>query len=166
MKEKLLIESALSFVGTQEDGDNSGALIQEFQKAVDGKAQKESWCLAFVQYCVKKIDETTGGEKTCLFPTEHVMTLWHKTCPEARLNKPIPGCLVLWQFWKDGQPTSSGHVGIVTQVTLNALITCEGNTSPSGEGIQREGDGVYIKKRSLTGTSTMKVKGFLAPWLH
>jgi hypothetical protein len=47
-----LVEFAKKYVGTKEDPkkDNSGELIVLFQKAVDGKAQGEPWCMAFTQF--------------------------------------------------------------------------------------------------------------------
>jgi len=53
-----LVEEALKWVGTMEKGgDNKGPEVEEFQKAVDGKAQKEPWCMAYVQFCIKKVEE-------------------------------------------------------------------------------------------------------------
>ena len=162
----LLIPTAQKFVGVKEKtGNNDGPEIEMFQKFVDGVAQGEPYCCAFVQYCVGQVDKQLGT-KTVLFKTESCMTLWDKTPTKARLQAPERGCVVIWQFIKDGKPTTSGHAGIVTNVTsTNAFDTVEGNTS-DGSGINREGDGVYARTRLTQGSPTMKVVGFLRPWLE
>lgn len=153
-----LVEVAKRYIGTKESGgDNKGAQVEAFQKAVDGKAQGEAWCMAFVQFCINKVEEETNETlKSKIFKSEHCLTVWNKTPVEQRLKVPEPGCLIVWQFGK----TASGHVGIVTAVGPTKVDTIEGNTG-DGQGVVREGDGVYARKRSRTGTSDMKVLGFL-----
>lgn len=152
---KELVDLAHRFVGVKESGgDNKGKEVEAFQKAVDGKAQGESWCMCFVQHCIKEIELTTGL-KSDIFKSEHCMTVWNNTPVSSRLKDPEPGCIVIWNF----VGTASGHTGIVTKVG-DRLETIEGNTS-DGAGIVREGDGVYVRSRSKTGDVKMKVVGFL-----
>jgi len=69
-------------------------------------------------------------------------------------------------MYKNGKPTSAGHVGIVVDVTSDGtLVTIEGNTS-SEESVQREGDGVWLKRRRNLNDprGQMQVKGFLKIW--
>lgn len=169
---ELLVAEAKRWIGVSEKGgDNKGPEVEMFQRAVDGKAQGEAWCLAFVQFCVKRVDaeaETIMGGPNLpdwLWQTEHCMTLWNNMPVGSKLKEPPhPGCLIVWQYWKDGKPTPQGHVGIITEIVdLNTIKTIEGNTGP-GLGVEREGDGVYEKRRSLTGGGSMKVKGFLMAW--
>lgn len=155
---KKLVEIAKKYIGTKEEGgDNKGKQIEEFQKAVDGKAQGEAWCMAFVQFCIKEVEKLSGGLiKSEIFKSEHCMTVWNNTPKEQRLTTPEVGCLILWQF----AGTSNGHVGIVTNVGPTRVDTIEGNTG-DGQGVVREGDGVYARNRSKTGDAKMKVVGFL-----
>lgn len=155
---KKLVEIAKKYIGVKEfGGDNKGKQVEEFQKAVDGKAQGEAWCMAFVQFCIKAVEkEGQGLIPSEIFRSEHCMTVWNKTPKELRLKEPQVGCLVIWQFANG----ASGHVGIVTEVTSTGINTIEGNTG-NGAGIVREGDGVYARKRTKTGSSSMKVVGFL-----
>ena len=45
MSRKTFVDIALKYVGVHEaTGHNDGAQVEEFQRAVDGKAQGESWC--------------------------------------------------------------------------------------------------------------------------
>lgn len=162
-KQQRLIEIAKSYIGTKEEGgDNKGPQVEEFQRAI-GSAVAESWCVSFIQYCVKKVDSEFGSNNK-LPQTELVMDLWNKS-PDLRLDKPEPGCLMLWEHYKDGKRTGLGHAGIVTRVAVTTVDTVEGNTS-DGSGINRDGDGVYSRQRSINSspTTTMKVLGFLRVW--
>lgn len=170
-KLKMLLAEADKWVGVSEKGgDNKGPEVEMFQKAVDGKAQGEPWCLAFVQYCVKKVDARFEAENggpnppDVLAQTEHVKTLWINTPKEARLADPISGCLVIWEHWDAKGPTGRGHVGIVDQINDKTMTTFEGNTGPGTE-VEREGDGVYKKTRSRKPIGSMRIVGFLVPWL-
>ena len=156
-----LIAEASKWVGIQEKGgDNKGPEVEMFQKYVDGKAEGESWCLCFVQYCLGQV-ETSEKIRTRLFKTEHVMTMWNKTPQELRLNKPKEGCIVVWNF----KGTTSGHCGVITKVLPEKIETIEGNTSNSLD-VDREGDGVYKKERSLNTKGKMKIVGFLDPFVN
>lgn len=153
---KKLIEVAKKYIGVKESGgDNKGKEVEMFQKAVDGKAQGEAWCMAFVQFCINEV-EKSDNVKSKVFESEHVMTVWNKTPKEQRLDKPEVGCIILWNF----VGTSSGHAGFVEFVGKTKVDTIEGNTG-DGAGIVREGDGVYLRKRSQTGDAKMKVVGYL-----
>jgi hypothetical protein len=156
-KAQELIALANTFVGTKEEnGDNSGKMVELFQRSVDGVANRESWCMCFVQFCVKQIEKkhTVKGN---LFKSEHCLTVWNKTPKEFRLTEPEVGCVVIWQFGN----TDSGHTGIVTKLTGSRIETIEGNTSGPSKDVVREGDEVAIKSRSKTGTKAMRVVGFI-----
>lgn len=147
-----LIEIAQKYVGVKEQGgDNKGPEVERFQKAVDGKASGEPWCMAFVQYCIKE-----SKLESKIFESEHCLTVWNKTPKEQRLKEPKVGSLVIWQFGD----TSNGHVGIVTAVFKNSIHTIEGNTG-DGKGVVREGDGIYARNRSRAGSQQMKILGYL-----
>lgn len=169
-KKKLLIFEASRWVGVREiGGDNKGQLVEMFQKEVDGKAQGEPWCMAYIQFCIRSAERlikyVTGENCESLLPkTEHCMTLFNKAPAHLKLSSPEIGCLVIWQFYKDGKPTASGHVGLVTDILADGtLITNEGNTS-DGLGVVREGDGVYVRRRSPKGSASMRIAGFVKVW--
>lgn len=152
-----LIDLASSFNGTKEEGgDNKGSQVELFQKAVDGFARRESWCMCFVQFCIKQI-EKKYAIKSNIFKSEHCLTVWNKTPKEFRLTEPEVGCLVIWQFGN----SDNGHCGIVRNVLKDKIETVEGNTSGNSKEVIREGDEVAIKLRSKVGSKTMKVIGFL-----
>jgi hypothetical protein len=171
-KPELFVEEARSYIGTHEEGgDNHGPLVELFQKAVDGKASGEAWCIGFIQYCAKTVDTKferlfeKGTPNNQLPQTEHALTLWNRAPLAAKLAKPEPGCLVIWQYYKNGTQTINGHGEIVVAVRPadQSLMVIGGNTGP-GKGIVREGDGVYLKQRPIAGTPDMRLKGYLKVW--
>ena len=158
---KELIRAAEKCIGvTEHGGNNKGPEVERFQKAVDGKAQGEPWCAAFVQFCVKEIGSSLRAT-VVVYPSEHCMTIWGRTPGVHRYKSPKPGFLVIWNY----EGSTNGHIGIVTKVIDEFTIeTIEGNTSPDDKTIEREGDGVYRKVRSTKTVGKMKLVGFIAPF--
>lgn len=155
-----MLDLARFHIGVLEAGGaNRGPMVERFQKAVDGKAQGEPWCMAFVQFLIKAVIEVHGS-KTLAYESESCLEVWNKTQVGQRLALPTPGLLAIWQHGSG--PT--GHVGIVSEVAPSFIKTVEGNTGP-GVGIVREGDGVYMRVRSCTRAGdtigNMKLLGFL-----
>lgn len=160
----LFIYAAECMVGTLEvGGNNKGKFVELFQMTVDGKAQREAWCMAFVQsmlaYVEKKLNVTSP-----IFASEHCLTTWQKT-PKAQRVKaiPAPGAIVIWQHGK----TTSGHTGLMLEWQDKNFEAVEGNTesgiNPKGA-VVRDGGGVYMTKRGSKGSGSMKVVGFLKPF--
>lgn len=148
---------AAAYVGVQEQGKNKGFEVEMFQKAVDGKASGEPWCMGFVQYCIKAVENTSKVDSKVV-RSESCLDVWNRSPKELRVAVPETGCLIIWRH---GQ-TEKGHVGIIESIKPGnkQLITIEGNTG-GGSAVQREGDGVYRKNRDADGAGTMKVVGFL-----
>jgi len=167
LKTSFLIREAQKWIGIKEvGGDNKGQLIEMWQRSVDQKAQGESWCMAFALSQIIWIDrlffETTGDTSfTRIFKSEHCMTVWHKTPKDLRSDVPVPGSIAIWNH----KGTSLGHTGIVTEIlpSQRKFNCVEGNTGP-GDGLIRDGDGVFEKSRTMDGNGTMQLLGFLIPW--
>jgi len=162
-----LLDEARKWLGTTEEGsDNCGQAVETFQRDVDGRAYAQSWCMCFALYCVHQAAKTTGLQ-SWLSDFSFCLTVWNASPLEARLQKPQPGAIVVYQFGN----SIHGHAGIVEAVSPDGVLmtTIEGNTSPgvdvkSGIVVERNGDGVYRKTRQVLGTTTMRVKGFLLPF--
>lgn len=157
LRVEALCAEAEKWVGTKESGgENKGPEVEAFQKAVDGVAQGEPWCMAFVQYCLKAV----GG---CDLPvSERVMTVWEKAPAELKISAPERGCLAIWRQ-KHG---TAGHTGIVLEVLSDTQVrTVEGNTT-SGVVLDREGDGVYRRDRAIRPVmGSLEIVGWLRCWL-
>jgi len=157
-----LVEYANYYVGVHEaTGHNDGVNVEEFQKAVDGKASGESWCMAYVAFCIKAVaNEPDVPLVPSIYFSEHCMTVWNKSPKEAHSDEPKKGFVVIWNH----EGTSNGHTGIITDVDGDTLYTIEGNTSDSSH-VEANGDGVYLKKRNKYKTGNMKVVGFIDPFV-
>lgn len=138
MLKRALARTALDYVGIKEvGGNNAGQMVERFQKAVDGKAAGEPWCLSFIWYCIHEaqdmIDAIMGkqNQKHLLKPSEHVLTMWKKSSTDQRVICPEVGDLILWNYLdQKGKPTIYGHVGILVQQLDHTLWrVVEGNTS-------------------------------------
>lgn len=148
--------------------NNTGKEVEEFQKTVDGKAQRESWCMAFMQtgllqlcnWCVITFDEVkhlTGRELYNLTPipkAELCYTVFAK-CPDKYKGE-FPG-RGAWMIQKDRDENSiHGHTGCVLGPQAGVgFRTIEGNVSVDG------GQGVDYKVRTIAGTPDRKVIGFI-----
>ena len=148
-----LLDVARFYIGVQEQGNNGGAQVKEFQRAVDNVAQGEAWCMSFAQYSIKAAESATQVNSQ-VAKSEHCLTVWNNSPIELRRSYPEPGSLVIWQHGN----STSGHVGIVEAVHPDGTFTTiEGNTS-GGFGNR---EGVYRKQRDMGGEGNMRVVGFL-----
>lgn len=166
-RRQLLISEARRWVGIQEvGGNNRGQLVDIFLKT-SGMPSGNPWCMAFVEYCVTQVDRmayllnsTTTAAK--MAKSARCMTVWEQSPLEVRDALPAPGSIVIWE--KHG--STDGHTGVVIEADPSAGVfkTIEGNTSPIGATIEREGDGVYQKSHTMHPTGTMDLIGFIYPW--
>jgi hypothetical protein len=174
-RQAALAAMAQHFVGVHEEGGNNrGPMVEKFQRAVDGAAQREPWCMAFVQYCLRAVDELAemlGDKAKHVLPPSELTTFVYGHAPVwARIDAPELGAVVVWaKLGTGGELTTRGHCGIVA-ATVQApagmnLITIEGNTAPGDAGEQREGDGVYVRGRALGELPGFRRMGYLRPWL-
>lgn len=146
---------AHSCVGvTEVGGDNKGPLVELFQSAVSRPAG-QSWCLDFLQACIAYVEVETGALSP-LPATELCMDLWNRSKVIMGTDTPWPGDIVIWQLGE----TIHGHTGLIVGMDSLRFQTVEGNTSPAA-GIERNGDGVFLKNRAKGGSKTFKEVGFL-----
>jgi hypothetical protein len=148
--------AAESCVGIKESSNNSGTMVELFQETI-GSANKEAWCMAFIQSCLAYAERKTGV-KSPIAATEHCMTCWNESPKSCRVKKiPAPGAIIIWRHGAG----PAGHTGVMLEYMNTKMATCEGNTSDSN---MREGDCVALKTRSTTATGKMRVIGYLKPF--
>jgi hypothetical protein len=159
---------ARQWVGFKEEGgQNKGQVVELFQRAVDGKAQGEPWCAAFLQFCVMRVDDLfeemtmVSAVRSRLYRSELCMDLVRYTPEDCRVTEPVPGAVVVWSKLQGGLPSAQGHCGIVHGIYDGGVVTVEGNT---GMGDQREGDGVSFKRRARGDIPGFVRLAWLAPW--
>ncbi len=159
-----------AMVGIQETSLNAGRLVESIQKTV-GRAEKEAWCLSTIMTAIAYVEERRNVK--CPLPaTEHCMTLFKWAMENDCLNDDPketdgvrPGDIMHWQYL-DYSPafqkyieSTRGHAGVVIKAG-DVFETIEGNTGP-GKEVEREGDGVFKKLRTLEGSGKMRVIGFV-----
>lgn len=153
------IAEARKWIGVKEHGSNKGPEVEMFQRSVDGSAESESWCMCFMQYCVKEAEKSLGI-KSLIYRSEHCLTTWKNSPTSIKSAKPSPGAIIIWQHGS----SSSGHTGVVVSVgTDGTLTSVEGNTGPEDH-VNGNGDGCYLKHRSPNGSGDMKIVGYLKPF--
>ena len=133
-----------------------------------GWEKTQAWCAYFTELVWKlaytERDSTFINKLDVLF-NAGAMATWNnfrKSKEFINDQEPSPGCVVIWQHYKDGKPTWMGHAGIVIEVDLNYFKTVEGNTSKAGS---REGLIVGLNKRNynFSGKNGLVLKGFIHP---
>ena len=170
IKHKLLLMEAHRWLGvTERGGNNSGQIVEMFQKTI-GTAEKEPWCMGLVQTCLMWAEnyfdaafmDLQDADPLLIFKSEHCLTVWNKTPQNCRAKIPVPGSIVIWRHGE----TEQGHTGIVVEVDEKnrKMVTIEGNTGSEDDVVVREGDGVYKRRRSLIANGDMKVVGFINAW--
>lgn len=162
-----LITIANSYVGTVSSSLTPNPQVAQFREVLGNPDNGQSWCMDFVLFCINQV-ETEFSQPAYLFKSQSVLEVWNKSPKMIRLEAPTPGSIMIWQMWKDNKPTVFGHTGIVCAVSEVGFVdTIEGNTSAPSDAdqIDRQGNGVWVKKRTLKGSSSMRVCGWLLPWV-
>jgi GNAT superfamily N-acetyltransferase len=154
---KIFVEIAREEVGTRETSRNQGPGIAKYWTATtykDGFKNREPYCAAFVCWVCAEAERRGHGVGPVpnSAAVRHIVS-WARGLNRgatvfnagSKLYEPQAGDLVWWAF-NGSQPN---HIGIVARKDgINQIVTVEANTNPAGS---REGDGVYERKRSISG---------------
>ena len=140
-------------VGVREDAahTNHGKWVEMYLASVglDGGAP---WCAAFVHYRVAAAAKEIGHGLPSDFPASgwcpdyqewgQKHKLWISAVSPERFQVQRGDLCLFWFPAKE----RVAHIGIIVEAHADYYITVEGNTN-DGTGVQREGDGVYRRKR-------------------
>jgi hypothetical protein len=170
MNGKEIVETAMSFVGQKEIAGNKGFRDKKFQGLMEevGWNKGQAWCVYFCEMVWKQayeMDRSFVSKLDRLFNAGAVKTYNNfKSDGNFVVDKiPKPGCIVIWQTWKDNQPHWTGHAGIVRcLLSGNEIETIEGNTNAQGG---REGIEVAVKHRKVNfdARTGLVLRGFIHP---
>jgi len=158
MKQVPHLELAQSYVGTQElTGANDGPEIEQFLATVNLKAGNP-YCAAFVSYI---LEDSPGVTK----PDVRSGLAYHFITDDSipanqvlRGTTTIPDGTIL--VWRKGN-TIYGHTGFVADhPSANHFETIEANTSSGRYGNQRDGDGVWLRQRSIQPGNYFRITHF------
>ena len=149
---------AKEVLSVREDGSNAGTFVERYLAAV-GLGPGNPWCMAFVVLRLVKAahslslaipNEMPRTGSTVVFSDFGKKKTWwiRRADFELGREKIQAGDIVFYFFASKGR---IAHTGIVVDVVSNNdFKTVEGNTS-SGlrDVVDRDGQGVYMKKRTL-----------------
>ena len=163
----VVVENAMKYIGIKEKKGNKGWFNEKFEKSMRAIGFKtgHAWCAYFVERVwtdaaiIYNSKILTGIKKLFSGSTQKTYTNIEKKGDLYGFkiyNSPKVGDIIIWQ--RKDKP-NLGHTGIVVSVlNENNIRVVEGNTNGVGS---REGDGVYLKNRSVYGTKSLNVRGYI-----
>ena len=123
---------------------------------------EQPWCMDFVQTCIAYA-EAKSGVLSPIPASQGGVDTWKQSAAQHRFaslaNPPQAGDIILWQE----RGSNEGHCGLIVSLDSLMYSTIEGNTSDT-QMIDRNGRGVYAKRRARGGTRTFRELGFLRPF--
>lgn len=150
MSAAAVLDVARREIGTAENPPKSNRTKYGADYGWNGVA----WCAIWAWWVL-----TRAGAAPLIPKTASTVTMrdWYRARGQWHTSQPVPGDLVFFKFEGNNNPVN--HVGIVEAVEPGGtLITIEGNTAGTNAGDQRNGGGVYRKRR--TGAN---IVGFARP---
>lgn len=152
---ELHLRIAESYLHVREIGNNSSPEIDQWLKYV-GLNPGNPYCAAFVSFCIAEAGAREPPVKSGL--ARHFIR--SNSIPASKVLIGIeqipPGSIVVWRRGN----TIFGHVGIVKQWDKAKGITIEANTSSGERGSQSDGDGVYIRSRTIIPGAVFRITDF------
>lgn len=159
----LLRETALRFAlrqavaGVHEVGGNNHGPQVKLYLAEVGLPEGYSWCDAFVSWC---FHQAAGGKKLPFESAGVAITYNYARAHNWVVDRPLRGDLVVYDW--QGNGTFDDHIGFVLRVIqlgpILILKTVEGNTSSGIAGSQSDGDGVFIRTRTIRKSSVRFIR--------
>lgn len=145
-------------------------LVDDNELSKIKKKKKTPWPLAFVQFCIKKVDDEVDQEElmsniaddegfggsfspsyghSSIFEFHDYQEIWDNIEKNFKLKKPVPGSLIIWKNKSGG-----GHIAIVVKaLDPNRISVIEGSDSK-----------VLRKTRSLKKEKDLTLVGIITPW--
>lgn len=153
------LDIAKSFVGVKEaTGNNDGKEVEMFLQSV-GRKKGDSWCAAFVSFCLTQANAQEPKIRSGLardFKRAKNLILANDVLKGIKEVK--PGYIVGWEKGN----TIFGHLGFaITSWNKAHGTTLEGNTSSGAQGSQSDGDGVYIRSRTIQPANYFRIVWFV-----
>lgn len=148
---------------TELTGNNDGPRVGAYLRAV-GLPEGYPYCAAGISWCYLEAAKFYGKTKSFIpFPmtagSQKVYDHAIKYGKKSDSWEPVHGDFFIWR----NKNSYTGHIGIVDSImTKGWITTVEFNTSSSNSGDQRDGGGVWRKKRNLIHPlGRLMVRGFV-----
>ena len=152
----LHLRIAYSYIGTIEaTGNNDGPKIEYIIRR-GGGSKGASYCAYFVSLCI----DSARVKEPSVRPG---MAIGYKRKNSIAANDVLigktqvpPGTIIIWRKGN----TIHGHTGFVYEWGKKSGITIEGNTSSGQKGSQADGDGIWMRNRSIQPMSYFRIVCF------
>jgi hypothetical protein len=160
-----VLKISQAFIGQMEKSGNSGFQNAEMEKLMKevGWRPGDAWCVYFAKlmWYMQAPNWLKPKIKTAI--SGNSQTTWDNVSKDPAFvvsRIPRPGDLVIWQNFKNGVGSWTGHAGIVKKVNLNDFTTVEGNTNDAGgsEGVEVA---EKVRKYDFTRENGLRLKGFV-----
>lgn len=135
-----ILRTAAREIGTYEDPAGSNNVRYNtwyYGQPVSGS--QYAWCMVFVQWVYAQ----SGSALPFRTASCGSLLRWYRDSqPECIVDKPVPGCIVIFDFPSTGSTTD--HTGIFVRIEGDRIITIDGNTD------EDHGGGVQQRQRKLS----------------
>lgn len=150
-------DTANVYVGTVELGNNAGPDIGRFLASV-GLDEGYAYCSAFVSFCLDAPSQAPTAPRVRSALAQDFITDASHSARDVLVGvyKPVRGTILVWK--KRNGPY--GHVGLVLVWNGGCGYTVEANTSNGTFGSQRDGDGVYVRRRCIEPGNYFRIVSF------
>ncbi|GIV52407.1 MAG: hypothetical protein KatS3mg038_2928 [Candidatus Kapaibacterium sp.] len=136
------LDTARNYLHVRETSPNCSRDIERFLRSV-GLPCGYAWCAAFVRYCL--------DAGSALFAVRSASARAYITRKSIAAKHVVKGYRTIERGWLAVWTHSqswTGHIGFIERPGNRTIVTIEGNTS-SGDGVNRDGDGVYRRTRTI-----------------
>lgn len=149
-------------VGLREStGNNDGKHIDRYARSV-GMPLRSAYCYAAIYTWCQDVSISTGLQNPLprTGSTQTAFSITAARLPQAASAKPKRGDVLIWRIPRKWL----GHAALITKATPEGVVyTIEANTSRADNGNQRDGGGIWTKRRFLNrGLGRLIVRGLIA----
>lgn len=150
------LDTARSYIGTREHGNNRGALVDRWNRFVRAP-YGSPWCAAFVSYCLSAGNARSPRVRSAWSRAFTAHPAVSATAVLTGAYKVRAGDIIVWR-----RSATAGHIGFALENwKKHTGKTIEGNTSSGQGGSQWDGGGVYIRTRSVSPYNHFRITHFV-----
>ena len=160
-----VVKFSETLVGQTEIPGNAGFTNQQFEQLMKEVGWKigDAWCVYFAKLVWFNMAPGFLKEKILKKVSGSSIQTWENLRNDKSFEiSSIPkiGDMAIWVYYRNGQPTSNGHAGIVKRIGYGSFTTVEGNTTDTGG---TEGYVVAEKTRPIDYTvrNGLRLAGFI-----
>ncbi len=133
-----VIEFASGEIGVKEIGKNRGLRVDTYNRSV-GNPLGSPYCMAGIYFCFNQFENPLIKSGLAQSQIKYFKKIGFKTPYKAKIGDLLT--------WRTNQ--TFGHIEIIVKVLNGGWVQTIGFNTTKGNGNQRDGGGVYLRKRHL-----------------